>query len=110
MIEDLLAALAALSANGSVSPATLILACLVLALGYALKSVYGKKEQQNDQHLAQMLEATAVMTKLVEQLRNFSERQQEILNKVSTTGMNAARNQETLTRIETMLELDSRRR
>lgn len=109
MVEDLTGALSQLVASGQITPLTLALLGGIGITTLALFWVYREKETQAKEHNVQMLQATALMTTLVEQMRGLSERQQEILTDVSTAGLNAARNHETLARILTILELDSKR-
>lgn len=117
MIEELIAAISALVSSGAISAVALILLSISGVLGWWLRAVYLAKEAQakehntqTESHNAQMMQATVLMTTLVEQLRTFGERQQEIQNHVVTAGQNAARNHETLVKIATILEQDSRRR
>ena len=110
MMEDLIGALAKMTESGQITPLTLALIVGIGVTGLALVWVYRAKEAQAAEHNAQMLQATGLMTTLVEQLRTFSERQQEILRDVSTAGQNAAKNHETLARILTILEVGSKRR
>ena len=83
---------------------------VVICLGWVTFKLYLSKELQSERHNTQMLEATQLMTTLVEQMKTFSERQMEIVNLVSTAGQNVAKNQERLVKIETMLEHDLSRR
>ncbi len=110
MVEEVIGAASKLVADGAISAAVLILLALSGGLCYALRTLYLAKESQAQEHVQQMMQATALMTTLVEQLKTFSERQQEITSLVNIAGQNAAKNHETLVKIETMLEQDLRRR
>lgn len=108
MVEDLVSAVATLVASGQISPVVVLLLVVSGTLYLMLRAASSARDLEREQHIEQMVKSTELMTTLVEQLRTFSERQQEILSQVSIAGQNAAKNHETLARIETILKYVSK--
>ena len=102
MIEELIGAVAGALKDGDAT--SLILFGLTLVLMYVIRAMWRAKEQQAERHADLMNTATDTMSTLVEQLRTVGERQQELLKLVLTAGQNAAKNHETLAKIEGLLK------
>ena len=109
MVEDLISALAKAFSDGTVNATPLLLFAVGLILGRVVWILYVAKERQARRDAETMNHAATAITTLTEQLRTMSERQRELQQTVATAGQNAARNHETLTKIETMLDAALRR-
>ena len=104
MLEQLIETGGALVSEGFISAVTLVLLGTTISLGFAVRSLYLSKDMQAKDHHDEMVEATELMTTLVEQLKGIKERQVQVISKLDTAAQNAAANREILVRIDATLE------